>query len=56
VVKKMSDMPGTLPAAEGNAQSDPLDELPVAYVEMDAHGAITRANPPDAVPSFQPCR
>ena len=24
--------------------SDAIDELPVAYVEMDAHGAITRAN------------
>jgi PAS domain S-box-containing protein len=29
---------------EIKVQPDPLDELPVAYVEIDAKGAITRAN------------
>jgi two-component system sensor kinase FixL len=40
----MNEIPGAAPDAKGNAHSDALDELPVAYVEMDAHGAITRAN------------
>ncbi|MGA3371511.1 MAG: PAS domain S-box protein [Terracidiphilus sp.] len=40
----MNQIPGPALAAQAAAQPDPLDELPVAYVEMDAHGAITRAN------------
>jgi PAS domain S-box-containing protein len=31
-------------ATEANGQVDPLDELPVAYVEIDAKGAIARAS------------
>jgi PAS domain S-box-containing protein len=31
-------------AVNGLVQPDAIDELPVAYVEMDAHGAIIRAN------------
>ncbi|MGD0098252.1 MAG: PAS domain-containing protein [Terracidiphilus sp.] len=34
----------TLGASQVNDHSDPLDDLPVAYVELDARGAITRAN------------
>lgn len=33
-----------MPAAEVLGRSDAIEELPVAYVEMDAHGAVTRAN------------
>jgi PAS domain S-box-containing protein len=33
-----------MPVVEANGQTDPLDELPVAYVEIDAKGAIARAN------------
>jgi PAS domain S-box-containing protein len=33
-----------MPVLEDHNISDALDDLPVAYVEMDAHGAITRAN------------
>jgi PAS domain S-box-containing protein len=40
----MNEIQGAVPAAKVSAQSDALDELPVAYVETDAHGAITRAN------------
>ncbi|MGA2350483.1 MAG: PAS domain-containing protein [Terracidiphilus sp.] len=40
----MNEISGALPAAAGDCPSDALDELPVSYVEMDAHGAITRAN------------
>jgi PAS domain S-box-containing protein len=32
------------PEVEAKVQPDPLDELPVAYVEIDAKGAITRVN------------
>jgi hypothetical protein len=40
----MRENPEELPAPNGNAQSDSLDELPLAYVELDDHGMITRAN------------
>ena len=40
----MNKIPASIPAANGPGQSNAIDELPVAYVEMDAHGAITRAN------------
>lgn len=40
----MNEIPGAMPAAGDHDQSDPLDELPVTYVEMNEHGAITRAN------------
>ena len=40
----MNKNDGAVLMIEGIEASDPLDDLPVAYVEMDAHGAITRAN------------
>jgi PAS domain S-box-containing protein len=40
----MNQSPGTVEAVGINCQFDPLDELPVAYVEIDAKGAIARAN------------
>jgi PAS domain S-box-containing protein len=40
----MKTIPEVMQAAEGHGPSDAIDELPVAYVEMDAHGAVTRAN------------
>jgi PAS domain S-box-containing protein len=44
MVKTMNDTPVSMPATNDSGLSDAIDELPVAYVEMDAHGAITRAN------------
>jgi len=43
-VKKMDLTPETMTAVEADGQTDPLEELPVAYVEIDARGAIVRAN------------
>jgi PAS domain S-box-containing protein len=40
----MNKIPASVPVASDPGFSDAIDELPVAYVEMDAHGAITRAN------------
>jgi PAS domain S-box-containing protein len=40
----MNHDPGTMPGGKADGQPDSLDELPVAYVEIDAKGAITRAN------------
>ncbi len=40
----MNEISTSTLAADGLGQSDAIDELPVAYVETDAHGAITRAN------------
>jgi len=40
----MNETPGVMPAAEELGRSDAIEELPVAYVEMDARGAVTRAN------------
>jgi two-component system sensor kinase FixL len=40
----MNEVTTVLSTTDESAPSDPFDELPVAYVEMDARGAITRAN------------
>jgi PAS domain S-box-containing protein len=40
----MNEIPGAMPAAGDHDQPDPLDELPVTYIETNEHGAITRAN------------
>ena len=40
----MNEFPVERKTATVNSPSDPFDELPVAYVEMDVHGVITRAN------------
>lgn len=40
----MNEIPASMPAAHGLGQSDAIEELPVAYVEIDAFGAITGAN------------
>ncbi|MGA2276186.1 MAG: hypothetical protein ABSG00_01180, partial [Terracidiphilus sp.] len=40
----MSETSGSMPEMQANPSTDPLDELPVAYVEMNVRGAITRAN------------
>jgi len=43
-VKDIPKTPVNQPTVNVDTQPDSLDELPVAYVEMDEHGAITRAN------------
>jgi PAS domain S-box-containing protein len=40
----MNDTPTIMPTANDPGFSDAIEELPVAYVEMDAYGAVTRAN------------
>jgi PAS domain S-box-containing protein len=40
----MKEIPASTPPANVPGPADAIDELPVAYVEMDAHGAIIRAN------------
>jgi PAS domain S-box-containing protein len=40
----MNQSPGGIPAVEADGQNDLLDELPVAYVEIDANGTIARAS------------
>lgn len=40
----MNDILMNLPAQPGDSALDLIDELPVAYVEIDAQGVITRAN------------
>ena len=40
----MNKSHGVLPVAEVSSQSDAIDDLPVAYVEINARGAITLAN------------
>lgn len=40
----MNQSPEAISAVEVNGQYDPLDELPVAYVEIDAKGTIARAS------------
>jgi PAS domain S-box-containing protein len=40
----MNQTPALLPTANNPGLADAIEELPVAYVEMDAHGAVTRAN------------
>ena len=40
----MSETSESMPEMQANPSTDPLDELPVAYVEMNVRGAITRAN------------
>lgn len=40
----MNEIPASMPASIGPGHSAEIDELPVAYVEMDAHGAVIRAN------------
>ncbi len=40
----MNERSAAIPAVEGTIQSDPFDNLPVAYVEMDVHGKITSTN------------
>lgn len=40
----MNESSASVLTVEGNGQSDPLDDLPVAYVEVDSHGVIVRAN------------
>lgn len=43
-MKKMNQCSGFPLTAEGLGRCDAIEELPVAYVEMDANGAVTRAN------------
>ena len=40
----MNQSPEATTAVEVDGHADPLDELPVSYIEIDAKGAITRAN------------
>ncbi len=40
----MKEILASMPVANGSGSSDAIEELPVSYVEMDAHGAIIRAN------------
>jgi PAS domain S-box-containing protein len=40
----MNEISASLTSANEFGQSDAIEELPVAYVETDAHGAIIRAN------------
>lgn len=40
----MNESPASVLTAESSGQSDPLDDLPVAYVEMNSRGVIVRAN------------
>ncbi len=40
----MNEIPGSMAAAHGFGPSDAMDELPVPYVEVDAHGAVSRVN------------
>ncbi len=40
----MTDTLVLVPAPPGNAAPDAIEELPLAYFEMDAQGVITRAN------------
>jgi PAS domain S-box-containing protein len=44
MVKTMNEIPASLTGTNQFGQSDAIEELPVAYVEIDAHGAVTRAN------------
>jgi PAS domain S-box-containing protein len=40
----MNEIPAMVPAMTGKSALEMLDELPVAYVEINAHGVITHAN------------
>lgn len=40
----MNESSASVLTPEGSGQSDQLDDLPVAYVEMDSRGVIVRAN------------
>ena len=55
-VKTMNQSFELRPAAEAAGQVDAIEELPVAYVEMDAHGAVTRANRLTRMAALQPRR
>jgi PAS domain S-box-containing protein len=40
----MKDVSWNTGPAPGSGQADPIEELPIAYVEIDAQGVITRSN------------
>lgn len=43
-MRQMTGISSSIPPATDNAGQDPIEELPVAYVEVKADGVITRSN------------
>ena len=44
MVRTMKNASLETASAAGIGQADPIDELPIAYVEVNAEGVITRSN------------
>ena len=44
MVRRMNDTFSAIPSPTGNADLDAIEQLPIAYVEVNADGMITRSN------------